>query len=87
MAGAAPSQTPEGAAEYPYNHPLNIRNDNYRNYYEIFVASFYDSDGDGMGDLNGVTEKLDYINLPCRRPRLRHAGGLLKARGRLPRAA
>jgi glycosidase len=30
--------------------------------YEIFVGSFYDSDGDGMGDLNGVTEKLDYIN-------------------------
>ena len=35
--------------------------DNYRNYYEIFVRSFYDSDGDGIGDLNGVTEKLDYI--------------------------
>lgn len=30
-------------------------------YYEIFVRSFYDSNGDGIGDLNGVTEKLDYI--------------------------
>ena len=30
--------------------------------YEIFVGSFYDSDGDGTGDLRGVTEKLDYIN-------------------------
>lgn len=40
---------------------LNIVEDNYRNYYEIFVYSFYDSDGDGIGDLNGVTEKLDYI--------------------------
>ena len=38
-------------------------NDNYRNYYEIFVRSFYDSDGDGLGDLDGVTKKLDYINL------------------------
>ena len=45
---------------------LNIIDDNYRNYYEIFVGSFYDSDGDGMGDLNGVTEKLDYItDLGC----------------------
>lgn len=31
-------------------------------FYEIFVRSFYDSDGDGIGDLNGVTEKLDYLN-------------------------
>lgn len=30
-------------------------------YYEIFVRSFYDSDGDGVGDLNGVTAKLDYL--------------------------
>lgn len=35
--------------------------DNYRNYYEIFVGSYVDSDGDGMGDLKGVTSKLDYI--------------------------
>ena len=40
---------------------VEIIDDNYRNYYEIFVASFADSDGDGMGDLNGVTSKLDYI--------------------------
>ncbi|TCM95730.1 glycosidase [Paenibacillus sp. BK033] len=30
-------------------------------YYEIFVRSFYDSNGDGVGDLNGVTAKLDYL--------------------------
>ena len=29
--------------------------------YEIFVRSFYDSDGDGIGDLNGVKEKLPYL--------------------------
>ena len=47
--------------EYPYEQELQIVDDNYRNYYEIFVYSFYDSDGYGIGDLNGVTQKLDYI--------------------------
>lgn len=39
----------------------NILEDNYRNYYEIFVRSFNDSNMDLVGDLNGVTQKLDYI--------------------------
>lgn len=43
------------------NVQLNIIDDNYRNWYEIFVYSFYDTNNDGIGDLNGVTEKLDYI--------------------------
>lgn len=29
--------------------------------YEIFVASFQDSDGDGCGDLQGIIDRLDYI--------------------------
>ncbi|MEK3884684.1 alpha-amylase family glycosyl hydrolase [Paenibacillus sp. PL2-23] len=32
-----------------------------RVFYEIFVRAFYDTNGDGIGDLNGVTEKLDYL--------------------------
>jgi len=29
--------------------------------YEIFTGSYCDSDGDGIGDLNGIASKLDYI--------------------------
>jgi len=31
-------------------------------FYEVFVRSFADSNGDGIGDLNGLTAKLDYLD-------------------------
>jgi glycosidase len=31
-------------------------------FYEVFVRSFQDSDGDGIGDLRGLTSRLDYLN-------------------------
>lgn len=31
-------------------------------FYEIFVRSFYDSDGDGIGDIQGLIARLDYLN-------------------------
>ena len=32
-----------------------------RVFYEIFVRSYCDSNRDGIGDLNGITSKLDYL--------------------------
>ena len=31
-------------------------------FYEIFVGSFSDSDGDGIGDLRGIINRMDYLN-------------------------
>lgn len=36
--------------------------DNYRAFYQIFVGSFSDSDGDGIGDIRGIINRMDYLN-------------------------
>lgn len=36
--------------------------DKYRNFYEIYVRSFSDSNGDGIGDLQGLISKMDYLH-------------------------
>lgn len=59
----AGEQEAEISAVEPWEeNPLQIIDDNYRTYYEVFVYSFCDSDGDGIGDLQGLLSKLDYIN-------------------------
>ena len=49
-----------GSAQYENQTGDQWWND--RVFYEVFVRSFYDSDGDGIGDFNGLIEKLDYLN-------------------------
>lgn len=36
--------------------------DKYRSFYQVWIGSFCDSNGDQVGDLPGVISKLDYIN-------------------------
>lgn len=40
----------------------SIIEDKFRNFYEIYVRSFYDADGNGYGDIRGVGKKMKYIH-------------------------
>ncbi len=51
-----------GKGEDWRSREVQVIDDNYRTWYEIFVYSFNDSDGDRIGDLQGVISKLDYVS-------------------------
>ena len=53
-----------------HSREVVVTDDNYRTWYEIFVYSFCDSDGDQVGDLQGVISKLDYISGKPKKKRL-----------------
>ena len=41
---------------------LDPTDDNYRTFYQIFVGSFSDNNRDGIGDLRGIINRMDYLN-------------------------
>lgn len=57
-ASAAPAAPPPASAAPPAS-PTWARG---AVFYEVFVRSFADSNGDGIGDLQGLISKLDYLN-------------------------
>jgi alpha-glucosidase len=52
MAAQKPAHLPETEDATWWKHAV---------FYEIYPRSFADSNGDGIGDLNGITAKLDYL--------------------------
>ena len=56
--GAAPEAAVTGVS---FAEGWDVRDQNIV-FYEIFVGSFSDSDGDGVGDLRGIINRMDYLN-------------------------
>jgi alpha-amylase len=62
-----PEPTPTDTSEPTPTVPIITRPEDYGwwndvVFYELHVRSFYDSNGDGIGDFKGVIEKMDYLN-------------------------
>ena len=56
------TSTLSGCGEKTPKAEVDPIDSNYRVFYEIFVGSFSDSDGDGTGDLRGIINRMDYLN-------------------------
>lgn len=52
---------PKDIKDWENNQINDDGNPYYKDYYQVFIYGFADSNGDGVGDLKGVEQKLDYI--------------------------
>ena len=59
LTGCGVPQTQVPTEPVPVLDPID---DNFRTFYQVFVGSFSDSDKDGIGDLRGVINRMDYLN-------------------------
>ena len=61
LASGCGKPLPNDGVPKDYEFDNTVTNETGDVYYEIFVGSFADSNGDGYGDLNGIRDKLDYL--------------------------
>ena len=61
LSGTAGAAEEAAAGSVLFQEGWDVK-DNCRVFYEIFVGSFSDSDGDGTGDLRGIINRMDYLN-------------------------
>ena len=64
-AGALQALPIEPVADSPLDLPISERDPNWFKravFYEVFVRTFFDANGDGTGDLTGLTKRLDYLH-------------------------
>ncbi len=59
LSSCTPQSEQPPAEPEPEVDPID---DNYRTFYQIFVGSFADSNGDGIGDIRGIINHFDYLN-------------------------
>ena len=53
---------PDNGGEVVVEPMLDPTDDNFRTFYHIFVGSFSDGTNDGVGDIRGIINRMDYLN-------------------------
>lgn len=62
LSGCGGEQAPAAVKDPVAGVEAKASTDKYRNYYQIFTQSYADSNGDNIGDFQGIISQLDYLN-------------------------